>query len=51
MLAAGIATGLGTFGPGLSSGRTAAAACHQIALNPDALYTRLRAPVFLPRGN
>lgn len=40
MCAAGIATGLGTFGPGLSSGRTAAAACEQIAINPTN-YTSL----------
>ena len=39
-LSAGIATGLGTIGPGLSSGRTAASACHQIAINPE-LYGSL----------
>lgn len=35
MLCAAVCMGLGTIGPGSSSGKTAAAACHQIALNPD----------------
>ncbi len=35
LLAAALSTGLGTFGPGISSGITASAACEQIALNPD----------------
>lgn len=35
MLAAGLCTGIGTFGPGISSGKTASAACHQIAINPE----------------
>ena len=34
-LAAGLCSGLGTFGPGISSAKTAAAACKQIALNPQ----------------
>lgn len=34
-LAAGLCTALGTFGPGISSGRTAAAACDGIAQDPD----------------
>lgn len=34
LLAASIAIGLGTFGTGISSGKTAAAACEQIAQNP-----------------
>ncbi len=34
-LAAAACMGVGTIGPGSSSGKTAAAACHQIALNPD----------------
>lgn len=34
-LAAGITSGLGNFGPGLSSGRTAAAACKEIGNNPN----------------
>ncbi|HSC24743.1 MAG TPA: ATP synthase F0 subunit C [Candidatus Babeliales bacterium] len=35
-LAAGLCTGLGTLGTGISSGSTAAAACTQIGKNPDA---------------
>ncbi len=35
-LAAGLCTGLGTLGAGISSGITAAAACTQIGNNPDA---------------
>jgi F0F1-type ATP synthase membrane subunit c/vacuolar-type H+-ATPase subunit K len=34
LLGAGLCMGLGTIAPGISSGRTAAAACKQIALNP-----------------
>jgi F-type H+-transporting ATPase subunit c len=34
-LAAALCIGIGTIGPGISSGRTAAAACKQIAVNPD----------------
>ncbi|BDC34889.1 hypothetical protein Noda2021_08470 [Candidatus Dependentiae bacterium Noda2021] len=34
LLGAGLCMGLGTITPGISSGRTAAAACKQIALNP-----------------
>lgn len=34
-LAAGLCTGLGTLGTGISSGKTAAAACIQIGNNPD----------------
>lgn len=33
-IAAALSIGIGTFGAGISSGRTAAAACHQIAINP-----------------
>ncbi len=40
LLSAGLCTGIGTIGPGISSGRTATAACKQIALNPDT-YTAL----------
>ncbi len=40
LLAAGLCTGFGTIGAGISSGRTATAACNQIALNPDT-YTAL----------
>lgn len=39
-LAAGCTMALGTFAPGLSSGRTAQAACHSIAIN-QALYNAL----------
>ncbi|MDR3551334.1 MAG: ATP synthase F0 subunit C [Candidatus Babeliales bacterium] len=35
MLASAICIGFGTIGAGIASGATAAAACHQIALNPD----------------
>lgn len=34
-LAAGLCTALGTVGPGISSGRVAAASCKQIAYNPE----------------
>jgi F0F1-type ATP synthase membrane subunit c/vacuolar-type H+-ATPase subunit K len=34
LLAAAICTGFGTFGAGISSGKTSAAACEQIALHP-----------------
>lgn len=34
-LSAAIAMGLGTFAPGIASGKTAAAACRQIALHPN----------------
>ncbi len=45
-LAAGIAMGLGTLGPGISSGRTAAAACKQLARDPE-LYGQLaRSSIF-----
>ncbi len=40
LLSAGLCTGIGTIGPGISSGRTATAACNQIAYNPDT-YTAL----------
>lgn len=46
MLAAGIGMGLGTLGPGISSGRTAAAACKEIARDPE-LYSQLaRSSIF-----
>lgn len=40
LLSAGLCTGIGTIGPGISSGRTATAACTQIARNPST-YTAL----------
>lgn len=46
MLMAGITTGLGMFGPGLSSGRTAAAACKEIAANPDQYPAISRTSIF-----
>lgn len=45
-LAAGLCMGLGTFGPGLSSGRIASAACEQITHNPDAYPMISRASIF-----
>jgi len=45
-LAAALSTGLGTFGAGISSGRTAAAACKQIAKNPSANNLISRASMF-----
>lgn len=41
-LAAALCTGLGTLGAGISSGRTAAAACKQIAYNPELSSTLSR---------
>lgn len=35
MIASALCIGLGTLGAGIASGNTAAAACHQIALNPE----------------
>lgn len=35
MLSAALCTGIGTFGPGFSSGRIASSACEQIAFNPE----------------
>ena len=45
-LAAGLCTGIGTLGPGISSGRTARAACEQIALNPETHGTLSRISMF-----
>lgn len=45
-LCAAIGTALGTVGPGLSSGMTAAAACTQIALYPDEASALSRATIF-----
>jgi F0F1-type ATP synthase membrane subunit c/vacuolar-type H+-ATPase subunit K len=42
LFSAGLAIGLGTLGPGISSGRTAAAACEQIAWQPDLQATLSR---------
>jgi F-type H+-transporting ATPase subunit c len=46
LLAAALCTGLGTFGPGISSGITAAAACKQIAFNPHESNTLSRVSMF-----
>ena len=48
-LSAALCTGLGTFGPGISSGRTAASACHQIALQPH-LHTKLSHTCMFAQG-
>lgn len=40
LVSAGFCTGLGTFGPGISSGQTAAVACNQIAQKPE-LYSSI----------
>ncbi|MGB8367223.1 MAG: hypothetical protein WCD44_02585 [Candidatus Babeliales bacterium] len=45
-LAAGLCTGIGTLGPGISSGKTAAAACKQIAHNPKMHSTLSRFSIF-----
>ena len=45
-LAAGLCTGIGTMGTGISSGRTAAAACKQIAHNPELHGTLSRLSIF-----
>ncbi len=42
-LAFGLTIGIGTLGPGISSGRAAAATAHQIALDPSAYGTLSRA--------
>jgi F0F1-type ATP synthase membrane subunit c/vacuolar-type H+-ATPase subunit K len=47
LLGAAISTGLGTVGPGISSGKTAAAACHQIALNPESHNILSRVSMFV----
>jgi len=48
-IASALCIGLGTFGPGLSSGRTGAAACSQIADNPEN-YTILSRTSMLAQG-
>src|SRR5262249_35696670 len=45
-LAAGICTALGTFGPGISSGITAAAACRSITYNPEQFEVLSRLSLF-----
>lgn len=46
LLAAGLCTGIGTIGPGISSGRTAAAACKQIAIKPEIQGSLSRVSMF-----
>lgn len=48
-IASAIVMGIGTFGPGISSGRTAAAACAYIALKPQ-LYTVLSRTSMIIQG-
>lgn len=45
-LAAGLCTGIGTIGPGISSGVTARAACQQIIYNPETHGTLSRVSMF-----
>lgn len=45
-LAASLCTGLGMTGPGISSGKTAAAACKQITYNPEAYGMLSRVSLF-----
>ncbi len=46
LLAAGLCMGIGTFAPGISSGRTAAQACKQIALSPENSSTLTKVSIF-----
>ena len=46
LLAAALCTGIGTFGPGLSSGKSSSAACEQITLNPEEYDTLAKVSVF-----
>lgn len=50
LLSAGICTGFGTLGAGISSGKTAAAACEQIAYNPE-LYIHLSRLSMIAQGS
>ena len=45
-LAAALCIGLGTLGPGISSGKTASAACRQIALHPENYSSLSRVSMF-----
>ena len=49
VFSAALATGIGTGAPGVSSGKTAAAACKEIAINPS-LYSILSKTSFLAQG-
>ena len=46
LLAAGICTGIGTFGAGISSGNTAAQACKEIGIKPDSYGILSRTSLF-----
>ncbi len=46
LFSAGLCTGMGTIGVGISSGMVAASACHQIALNPDIHSSLSRVSIF-----
>lgn len=46
LISAGFCTGLGTFGPGVSSGRTAAIACHTISEKPELYHLISRMSMF-----
>jgi F0F1-type ATP synthase membrane subunit c/vacuolar-type H+-ATPase subunit K len=46
MLAAGICTGIGTVGAGISSGKTAAQACKEIGLQPESYSVLSRTSLF-----
>jgi F-type H+-transporting ATPase subunit c len=46
LLAAGLCTSIGTFGPGISSGRTAMAACKEIAYQPETYSALSRVSMF-----
>ncbi len=46
VLAAALCIGIGTLGPGISSGRTSAMACREIAKNPEAYGTLSRVSLF-----
>lgn len=45
-ISAALCTGIGTVGPGISSGRTAAEACRQIGIHPNEYSTLSRASMF-----
>lgn len=46
VLAASMCIGIGTFGPGISSGRASAVACHEIAKNPAVYSTLSKVSIF-----
>jgi len=46
MLASAICIGIGTIGPGISSGKTSAAACKEIAKNPENSSSLFKVSVF-----